>query len=133
MPAPRSELQENIDEMIEEISEALRSNNIKFEISGRVKSVSSLHNKLSTWRGWNDIYDISGIRVITEEESECYLVIGLIHSLYRPIPKRFKDYIAMPKGNSYQSLHTGIFGQNGLAVEVQVRKKEKRNSGISDE
>lgn len=124
LPAPRSELQENIDEMIEEISEALRSNNIKFEISGRVKSVSSLHNKLSTWRGWNDIYDISGIRVITEEESECYLVIGLIHSLYRPIPKRFKDYIAMPKGNSYQSLHTGIFGQNGLAVEVQVRTKE---------
>ncbi len=124
LPAPRSELQANIDEMIEEISEALQSNNIKFEISGRVKSVSSLHNKLSTWRGWNDIYDIMGIRVITEEESECYLVIGLIHSLYRPIPKRFKDYIAMPKGNSYQSLHTGVFGKNGLAVEVQVRTKE---------
>lgn len=124
LPATREELNEMLQDMIADISELLRSNNLKFEIKGRVKSVSSIHNKLSNGKKWSDIYDILGIRVICEEESDCYLIIGLIHSLYRPIPRRFKDYIAMPKGNSYQSLHTGIFGANGYPVEVQVRTKE---------
>lgn len=124
LPATREELNEVLNEMIEDISELLRSNNLKFEIKGRVKSVSSLHNKLSNGKKWADIYDILGIRVICEEESDCYLIIGLIHSLYRPIPRRFKDYIAMPKGNSYQSLHTGVFGINGYPIEIQVRTKE---------
>ena len=124
LPAPREELESILNEMIEQIVELLRDNNIKFEIKGRVKSVSSLYNKLSNGKKWGDIYDILGIRIICEEESECYMIIGLIHSLYRPIPKRFKDYIAMPKGNSYQSLHTGVFGINGYPIEVQVRTKE---------
>lgn len=124
LPAPREELENILNEMIEQIVELLRDNNIKFEIKGRVKSVSSLYNKLSNGKKWGDIYDILGIRIICEEESECYLIIGLIHSLFRPIPKRFKDYIAMPKGNSYQSLHTGVFGINGYPIEVQVRTKE---------
>lgn len=124
LPAPREELEGILNEMIEQIVELLRDNNIKFEIKGRVKSVSSLYNKLSNGKKWGDIYDILGIRIICEEESECYLIIGLIHSLFRPIPKRFKDYIAMPKGNSYQSLHTGVFGVNGYPIEVQVRTKE---------
>lgn len=124
LPAPREELEGILNEMIEQIVELLRDNNIKFEIKGRVKSVSSLYNKLSNGKKWGDIYDILGIRIICEEESECYLIIGLIHSLFRPIPKRFKDYIAMPKGNSYQSLHTGVFGVSGYPIEVQVRTKE---------
>lgn len=124
LPAPREELNELLGEMIDDISELLRANNLKFEIKGRVKSVSSLHNKLSKGKKWADIYDVLGLRIICEEESDCYLIIGLIHSLYRPIPKRFKDYIAMPKGNSYQSLHTGVFGINGYPIEVQVRTKE---------
>ena len=124
LPALREELEEDLTLMMEEITEVLRDHGLKFEIKGRVKSVSSIHNKLSNGKKWNDIYDILGIRIICEEESDCYLIIGLIHSLYRPIPKRFKDYIAMPKGNSYQSLHTGVFGPNGLALEVQVRTKE---------
>lgn len=124
LPAPRLELEEILAEMKEQISDILRDNGIKFEIKGRVKSVSSLYNKLSNGKKWSDIYDILGIRIICEEESDCYLIIGLIHSLYRPIPKRFKDYIAMPKGNSYQSLHTGVFGINGFPIEVQVRTKE---------
>lgn len=124
LPAPRDELNAVLHEMMDDITELLVENNIKFEIKGRVKSVSSLHNKLSNGKKWKDIYDILGIRIICEEESECYLIIGLIHSLYRPIPKRFKDYIAMPKGNSYQSLHTGVFGINGYPIEVQVRTKE---------
>ena len=124
LPAPRAELNDVLNAMMDDVSELLRANNIKFEIKGRVKSVSSLHNKLSNGKKWSDIYDILGIRIICEEVSECYLIIGLIHSLYRPIPKRFKDYIAMPKGNSYQSLHTGVFGINGFPIEVQVRTKE---------
>lgn len=124
LPAPREELENILNDMKEDISELIRNNGINFEIKGRVKSVSSLHNKLSNGKKWSDIYDILGLRIICEEESDCYLIIGLIHSIYRPIPKRFKDYIAMPKGNSYQSLHTGIFGENGYPVEVQVRTKE---------
>ena len=124
LPAPREELENILNDMKEDISELIRNNGINFEIKGRVKSVSSLHNKLSNGKKWSDIYDILGLRIICEEESDCYLIIGLIHSMYRPIPKRFKDYIAMPKGNSYQSLHTGIFGENGYPVEVQVRTKE---------
>ena len=124
LPAPRKELEMDLAEMMDDISEMVRAQGINFEIKGRVKSVSSLHNKLSNGKKWSDIYDIMGIRIICEEESECYLIIGLIHSLYRPIPKRFKDYIAMPKGNGYQSLHTGVFGHNGFPIEVQVRTKE---------
>lgn len=124
LPAPREELNEYLKDMMNDISEMLIDNNLHFEIKGRVKSVSSLHNKLSNGKKWNEIYDILGIRIICEEVSDCYLIIGLIHSLYRPIPKRFKDYIAMPKGNSYQSLHTGVFGLNGYPVEVQVRTKD---------
>ena len=124
LPATRAELNAILNEMIEDISELLRSHGLKFEIKGRVKSVSSLYNKLSNGKKWSEIYDILGIRVICDEESDCYLIIGLVHSLYRPIPKRFKDYIAMPKGNSYQSLHTGVFGINGYPIEVQVRTKE---------
>lgn len=124
LPAPRDELNDYLKDMMNDISEMLIDNNLHFEIKGRVKSVSSLHNKLSNGKKWKEIYDVLGIRIICEEVSDCYLIIGLIHSLYRPIPKRFKDYIAMPKGNSYQSLHTGIFGLNGYPVEVQVRTKD---------
>ena len=124
LPASREELNVMLNNMMDDVIELLRSNNIKFEIKGRVKSVSSLHNKLSNGKKWSEIYDILGIRIICDKESECYLSIGLIHSIYRPIPRRFKDYIAMPKGNSYQSLHTGVFGENGYPVEIQVRTKE---------
>lgn len=124
LPSSREELNEMLLEMKNDITELLIDNNIKFEIKGRVKSVSSLYNKLHNGKKWKEIYDVLGLRIICEEEAECYLIIGIIHSLYRPIPRRFKDYIAMPKGNSYQSLHTGIYGPNGFPVEVQVRTKE---------
>lgn len=124
LPASREKLNEILEETKETIIEELKQNNISFEIKGRVKSNSSIYNKLSKGKKMSEIYDIIGLRIICEEESECYLIIGLIHSLYRPIPKRFKDYISMPKGNSYQSLHTGVFGTEGFPVEVQVRTKE---------
>lgn len=124
LPRERKVLEEMLDNVKEDIIDILITNNIKFEIKGRVKSDSSIYNKFQNGKTWNTIYDILGLRIICESESDCYLIIGLIHSLFRPISGRFKDYIAMPKGNSYQSLHTGIYGPEGLPVEVQVRTKE---------
>ena len=110
--------------MQDSISEILSENGIKFKIKSRVKSVYSIYKKLTTGRKWSDIYDILALRVFVEKESECYLSVGLIHSKYRPIPKRFKDYIAMPKENMYQSLHTSVFGVEGKVFEVQIRTYE---------
>lgn len=115
------ELTEYLDEMKESIIELLTEAGIKFEIKGRVKSVYSIYNKLNNGKEWNKIYDILALRVFVEEESECYQVIGLIHSRFRPMPKRFKDYIASPKENMYQSLHTTVFGVEGNLFEIQVR------------
>ena len=98
--------------------------NIPFKIKSRVKSVYSIYNKLNNGKKWENIYDILALRVIVEKVSECYLTIGLIHAKYRPIPGRFKDYIAMPKANMYQSLHTGVFGPDGHRYEIQVRTEE---------
>ena len=84
----------------------------------------SIYHKLSSGRKFSDIHDILALRVFVDQESDCYLVIGLIHSKYRPVPGRFKDYIAMPKENMYQSLHTTVFGRNGYHFEVQVRTYE---------
>ena len=120
----REELEGYLNDMIESVSEILRSHNIKFKIKGRVKSVYSIYTKLSTGRKWSDIYDILAMRAIVEDVSDCYLAAGLIHSKYRPIPKRFKDYIAMPKANMYQSLHTSVFGEKGHIFEIQLRTKE---------
>jgi len=115
------ELTEYLDEMKESIIELLTEAGIKFEIKGRVKSVYSIYNKLNNGKEWNKIYDILALRIFVEEESECYQVIGLIHSRFRPMPKRFKDYIASPKENMYQSLHTTVFGIEGNLFEIQVR------------
>lgn len=124
LDASYKELNGYLNEMKESISEILADAGIKFKIKGRVKSVHSLYNKISNGKKWENIYDILALRVFVEKESDCYLVIGLIHSKYRPMPKRFKDYIAMPKENMYQSLHTTIFGVEGQIFEVQVRTYE---------
>ena len=125
LPEKRSELQLQLNSMMDDISDLLVSEGINnYQIKCRIKSVSSISNKLNNGHTWNNIYDILGIRIICESVPDCYLIIGMIHNRYRPIPKRFKDYIAMPKGNSYQSLHTGIYGFNNYPVEIQVRTYE---------
>lgn len=118
------ELNGYLEEMKESIINILTDAGIKFEIKGRVKSVYSIYNKLSNGKEWNKIYDILALRIFVEEESDCYQVIGLIHSRFRPMPKRFKDYIASPKENMYQSLHTTVFGIEGHVFEIQVRTYE---------
>ncbi len=118
------ELEDVLEAMQDSISEILMEHGIKFQIKSRVKSVYSIYKKLSKGKKWNEIYDILALRVIVEKESDCYLTIGLIHSKFHPLPKRFKDYIAMPKENMYQSLHTGVFGIDGKIFEIQVRTHE---------
>lgn len=120
----REELNNSLNEMKESITNILTEHGLKFKIKGRVKSVHSLYDKLAKGKKWNEIYDVLALRVILEEVSDCYMAVGLVHAKYRPIPKRFKDYIAMPKANMYQSLHTTVFGVDGHLFEVQFRTYE---------
>ena len=113
-----------LEDMKESLIEILTEAGIKFKIKGRVKSVYSIYNKLNNGKRWDQIYDILALRIFVEKESECYTVVGLIHANFRPMPKRFKDYIANPKENMYQSLHTTVFGVHGQVFEVQIRTYE---------
>jgi GTP pyrophosphokinase len=120
----KSELNDNLMQMKDDLNELLDENGINHEIKGRVKSVYSIYNKLHNGKKWSEIYDILALRIFVNTETECYTTIGLIHSKYRPLPRRFKDYIANPKENMYQSLHTTVFGSDGEVYEVQVRTYE---------
>lgn len=120
----KSERDEAVNEMKNTVSKLLNSHNIKHEIKGRSKSIYSIYKKLDTGRSFNDIYDFLALRVFVKTEEECYQVLGIIHSKFKPIPKRFKDYIAVPKTNMYQSLHTSVFGNNGEIFEIQIRTYE---------
>ena len=117
----KAEREEYVKKMMDEVSDLLNKNGIKHKIKGRAKSIYSIYKKLDKGRSFNDIYDLLAIRILVEKEQECYLALGLIHSKYKPIPKRFKDYIAMPKTNLYQTLHTTVIGLEGNFFEIQIR------------
>ncbi len=110
-----------IQEMTKEVQKILDDNHISYEIKGRSKSIYSIYNKLDKGRKFNDIYDLFALRIMVLDELQCYHVLGLIHSKFKPIPKRFKDFIAMPKSNGYQSLHTTVFGVKNTLFEIQIR------------
>ena len=108
-----------------EVRELLDSEGIKFEMNGRIKSVYSLHRKLAKYNQNIDaIYDLTAMRVIVDDITTCYLVLGLIHSLYTPVSGRIKDYIAVPKQNGYQSIHTTVITKEKKIIEFQIRTKE---------
>lgn len=115
------EREECVSKMMNEVSTLLKNNGIKHEIKGRAKSIYSIYKKLDKGRSFSDIYDLLAIRILVDKEQECYLALGLIHSKYKPVSKRFKDYIAMPKTNLYQTLHTTVFGLDGNLFEIQIR------------
>ena len=122
--ASKTERDNSVAQMIESVSDLLNTHGIKHKIKGRSKSIYSIYKKLAKGKRFSDIYDLLALRIYVETEQECYQALGIIHSKYRPKPKRFKDYIAMPKTNMYQSLHTTVFGVDGLLFEIQIRTFE---------
>lgn len=121
----RREREKNIQDIIRSISSALNANKIEHTIYGRPKNLYSIYKKM-TFKNYSfeEIHDLTAIRVIVKEVSQCYGVLGIIHSKWKPIPGRFKDYIAMPKPNMYQSLHTTLLNDNGETFEVQIRTED---------
>lgn len=118
------ERDKTVYDMQTEVSNLLVEHHIPHEIKGRAKSIYSIYNKLDKGKKFSDIYDLLALRILVNTEQECYLALGIIHSKFRPLPKRFKDYVAMPKPNMYQSLHTTVFGIDGYLFEIQIRTHE---------
>ncbi|NOZ03080.1 MAG: bifunctional (p)ppGpp synthetase/guanosine-3',5'-bis(diphosphate) 3'-pyrophosphohydrolase [FCB group bacterium] len=114
-----------INEVIKPVKAELASYGIKAEIYGRPKSHASIYGKMvQRGKTFEEIYDLYAIRIIVEKVEQCYLTLGIIHQLYSPVQERFKDFIAMPKSNGYQSIHTTIIGPKGNMVEIQIRTQE---------
>jgi GTP pyrophosphokinase len=113
------------EEFVDTLKADLKTEKIKGEVTGRQKHLYSVYQKMVVrGRDFNDIYDLVGIRVLVEDVRDCYAVLGAVHARWSPVPGRFKDYIAMPKFNLYQSLHTTVIGPNGKAVEIQIRTED---------
>jgi GTP pyrophosphokinase len=110
------------NEVIDAVKSDLLVDGVECTVTGRQKHFYSVYQKMVVrGRDFNDIYDLVGIRVLVEDVRDCYAVLGAIHARWSPVPGRFKDYIAMPKFNLYQSLHTTVIGPNGKAIEIQIR------------
>jgi len=132
----KSEREKYIEEVIGSIEEHLKEYGIKGMVTGRPKHFYSIYKKMESRNANNidDILDIVAFRIVLDNITECYKALGVIHSVYKPIPGRFKDYIAMPKPNNYQSLHTTVIGPFGERMEVQIRTQEMHQiaqSGIA--
>ena len=114
----------DVEKMMSNLKSLLDKEDVKSEISGRAKNIYSIYNKMHK-KGipFENIYDLLALRIIVDSVLDCYKVIGLVHSKFTPVPSRFKDYIAMPKPNMYQSLHTTVIN-DGKIYEIQVRTKE---------
>ncbi len=114
-----------IKEIIEPVAQELKTYEIVPDVYGRAKSYSSIHGKMiSRNKSFKEIYDLYAIRIIVEKVEQCYLALGIVHSIYSPIQDRFKDFIATPKTNGYQSVHTTVVGPKGQLVEIQIRTRE---------
>jgi len=121
----RREREAYINEIIETLTDSLKDSNIDFEISGRPKSLYSIYKKMiRNDIVFEEIYDLTAVRVLVDTIAECYAVLGKVHSLWKPIPNRIKDYIGQPKPNGYKSLHTTVFGEDSRPFEVQIRTRQ---------
>ncbi|WP_026624515.1 RelA/SpoT family protein [Eggerthia catenaformis] len=121
----RGERKEAVNHMRESVEKLLQEHHIEYRIKGRAKHIYSIYKKMVIkHKRFDELYDLNALRIILKNKVECYEVLGIIHEKYRPLPGRFKDYIAMPKPNMYQSLHTAVIGEGGQIFEIQIRTEE---------
>ena len=121
----KEERKDYIENFIRTMIRTLSDLGIKAEVKGRFKHFYSIYRKMyQKGKEFDDIYDLMGVRIIVEDKATCYHVLGIVHSQYTPVPGRFKDYIAVPKSNNYQSIHTTIVGPLGKFIEIQIRTKD---------
>ena len=114
-----------VSEILESLEGALNKSGIKARVEGREKAANSIYRKMRDKRkSFSDIMDVYAFRIVTDSADDCYRTLGVVHNLYKPRPGRFKDYIAIPKANGYQSLHTTLFGMHGVPIEIQIRTSE---------
>ncbi|MGL4662239.1 MAG: RelA/SpoT family protein, partial [Culicoidibacterales bacterium] len=113
---------EKLDQMTDALNYILAQNDLRFEVKGRIKNIYSIYKKMyHKGKEFDEIYDLSALRILTDTVQNCYAILGHIHSEFTPLPSRIKDYIAMPKPNGYQSLHTTVLGPDGTIYEIQIR------------
>ena len=121
----KSEREHYVEEIAESVVQAVKEAGIEAKVNGRVKHFFSIYKKMvNKHKTLDEIYDLFAVRIIVNTVKDCYAALGVIHELYKPIPGRFKDYIAMPKANGYQSLHTTLIGKTGQPFEIQIRTFE---------
>ena len=121
----QEERKESVAKMMASVKQILDDNSYQYRILGRAKSIYSIYKKMFVKKKrFDELYDLYALRIITQDKMDCYGILGLVHDQYRPIPGRFKDYIAMPKPNMYQSLHTSVIGEDGNTFEIQIRTEE---------
>ena len=123
--ARKTEREEFVEQIVDEVSTHMKNANIDAEVNGRVKHFFSIYKKMVNQdKTVDQIYDLFAVRIIVDSVKDCYAALGVIHEMYTPVPGRFKDYIAMPKPNMYQSLHTTLMSSVGQPFEIQIRTEE---------
>ena len=120
----RAERERNVDSVIAEVKRRCEAMGLRADVSGRPKHFYSIYQKLQRGKEFSDIYDLIAIRIIVDSVKDCYGAVGIVHSIWTPLPGRFKDYVAMPKTNGYQSIHTTVIGPGGDPIEIQIRTWE---------
>ncbi|MDP2908316.1 MAG: HD domain-containing protein, partial [Nanoarchaeota archaeon] len=121
----RKQREAEIKKLSKLIEKELKKHNIPSNITGRPKHFYSIYRKMiEKHRTFEELYDLTALRIITDTVKHCYEILGIIHTVWKPIPREFDDYVAMPKANMYQSLHTAVIGPNGQPIEIQIRTKE---------